>query len=802
MSKKIIEFSAKLNTGDFEKAFTNLKSRIENISGSYATSRASNQLRERLQGMGLIPPTTQDQNKFVQQENLRKRALAEVEREAQKQFRSAERLERLEEKKKNRLQEMRRIQNVSFEEEIEHKKKIIKLEQDIGRIQELRNSRIMGAGVAADQAQAMRRPGWFTGGDKSWSPGFGIPAVGGIVGSMAGPLLGMAGTGLALSRGVAGIRRYYANQPFEIMAAQGAAATGMANFSGLNSVYSGQGSNFFFGSPERQAAINAANQYAKQMNMSAAIERGAGSAKSGLLSGALSGLPGGSFVGAAAGYASQVLPSIWNSPDKWLAIQAAAGSSTAAGKLDQLELARTFQMAQQAEVAEREKNPLKWRARENYEQNWRSDFDMQRRLGLSDASLFGERIFDQGSGKTTIEGGILSTGLNAGLTREEIMGSMGQILSAGGSTRAARGLGILGAQAGRAGLEGNTNIARLSGLAGDAASTESAFRRLLGEGVKQGLDGSEFRQENNKFQEILAATILTTGFSGEKSINRTADLMGSFVADKTMAGLQGAQSAFSLVDTLTKGNEGVNAQIRGAKIMNNYGYADLGAKSFLQNAGINSITEENPRVQNLFEQAISAGAINISDYGSREEALSAFTSGLRRDVGSSMIVGAETNKIAESLRGQYKELSAQGLPYSEIEKRMGSELGALSNALSLDIGTDRYENLSEQAKRSLNQFTLGGDFGNMGRLLESETGKVSSQLAQGTPSLGQAELEGVARTQKLVNDQFVSMIDAMEKAAESAKKMTSEILETAIKFQQQQNNNSVPQTIPTAGKSR
>ena len=796
MSKKIIEFSAKLNTGDFEKAFTNLKSRIENISGSYATSRASNQLRERLQGMGLIPATAQDQNKMNQQENLRKRALAEVEREAQKQYRSAERLERLEEKKKTRLQEMRRMQNVAFEDEIEHKKKILKLEQDIGRIQELRNSRIMGAGAAADQAQAMRAPGWFTGGNKTWSPGFGIPAVGGMVGAMAGPVLGALAAGGLAANTYAGVRRYYANEPFQIAQAQGAAAQGMDQFSGLNCIFSGQNSQFAFGQRERSIGINAANEYAKSMNMSSAIERGKRSASIGAMIGSAVPIPGSGLLGAGAGYLSEVIPGIKNSANKWLAIQSAFGSEEAAGKLDQLELARTFERAQEREASERAKDPLRWKTREFHDQTWRQNYDLQRRLGINDAGLFGERVFDPGTGVTTVEGGILNNALNAGVTREEFFNSISGVLSAGGSTRAARGFGTLGGQASRAGMDNaNQNFARLSSLMGDFSSTEAAFKRLLGEGVRVGLDGSEFRQENNKFQEILTGAVLSTGLMGQDSVGRTAGMLGGFVSSNTMVGLQGAQNAYNLFESLSKGEEGVNAQIRGATIMDKYGYADMGSKMFLQNIGVSGITEDSPEMAYLYDQAKKSGY---------EGSFSDYVSQAREDIGSSTIVSSKTQGILNEVGSNYRAAIESGMSPEEARKSMISDFGKAQVAIGADVGTSKfYGNMSSADRTAFTDFQLRGDVTGAEKLKEKYTKRADEMLTEGTPSLGQSELEGVARSQKLVNEQLVTMKDSLDAAAESAKKLTKETLELSIRFNNLQNNNATGQriNIPTAGKS-
>lgn len=773
MAKKIIEFSAKLDTAAFEKAFQSLNQKIQNVSQPYASSKAGNMLRERMQSLGLVAPSAQDSNRIREQENLRKRTLAEMEREAQKQYRSAERLAQLEEKKKIRLDEMRKNQNVAFDEELKHKQKILKLEEDIAKIQAARQGRMNAASTAADSVEEMRtrkRNGLLTiGGDSGWSPGFGIPKIGGALGAAA---LG-AGSAYAMAAGVGRAQRYMAGRPFELLQAQGGIGQGMAQLSGLNQIYSGQGSDMFFGGPERQRAIAMANQYHSKTSMTgriASASKAADNVRSDMPFGFV--LPGMAYLGG-------VLPGIASSPDKLDAAMAAMGSSSAAGRLSQLEMARTVQMAQEAETAERDKNPLKWLARQSFRENMGADFSMQTRIGLGDIGMYGQ-------------GGFLDAGMNAGLTRGEIMGSADAIIGGGGSTRAARSLSTLTGQANRAGIGSAAgSIAALSGLMGDAGSTETAFKRLLGEGVRQGLDGSEFRQENSRFQEILATTVAATGLGGVDTAGRTAGMLGSMISDRSMAGISGAQTAYGLIEDLTKGEEGVNAQIRGATIMDQYGYLDLGGKSFLQNAGISSLTEDNPRLRAVYEQAKSSGDATGS--------FSDFVAQVREDMGSSMTVNAGTREAMDKYRSAYSGFTSRGMSQEQIGQQ--PETGQLLNALALDIGSTRFNGMNAKAQSSFASFVGRGNFGGAMGLLDGEGAAVDSRLASGTPSVAQSELQGVARSQKLVNDQFVEMIGSMEKAADSMKKLNRETFELMTRIENMQTSGAVMQRIPEAGKA-
>jgi hypothetical protein len=767
VSKKIIEFSAKLNTDNFEKKISELNKKLETMTNPYSSMKTTNAVRERMQSMGLIAPNSQDESRMRQQETLRKRTVSELEREAQKQYRDLERISKLEDGRKKKLEEIKKIKTDTFNDEIAKSRQIEAQEKRLLEVTQKRAALQQGILNTTDQIsqinEGKRKMGLFSGGDHTYS----VPGTGGLLrlGGMAG-MLGVAGATIAgLSATAAGATRFIAQRPIDRALAEAQLAQGTMNISGASSLFQGNLTDFMYANPERQKAIGRVEQFSKLMDT-----QRAGGARDLSRRSPLELSP------------QQAIESLGGGPNPFYDAFRAPSGARFESFLDSLGLAsetqkehlKTFEdkrrvdMIIQQTEAEKQKDPFKWQTREAFSAQRAQHFELQKRLGMSDDFL---------------EQSFLMKNTNLGLTREEIMSGAQGIMGAGGSTRASRDLAGLAAQAQRSGITSASQvIGRLSGLSGDATLTENNFKRMMGESVKLGLDTSEFRLENNKFQEVLAATIATTGMGGADTAARISSTFGQFLSDKSMVGIEGAKSAFDLFNQMTAGNEGVGAQVRGAMILSKHNYLDSGSKITLQSMSLNDMTEDNPVMHHMYEQAKASGF---------EGSLSEYISQLRKDKASSFTTRADTDKLIEKFQSK-----------SEITE---SDRGELTTQLRQDLG-ERLDRLGVSGQRSLvSYFEKGGDMSGVQDEIDRISGSLGAEaINKGTPSTAQSELEVLARSQTFVTGQFSQMRVQIDELSESLKKVDFaefiKMLEAQARISQGQMG--AKQTIPTGGKSQ
>jgi hypothetical protein len=119
-------------------------------------------------------------------------------------------------------------------------------------------------------------------------------------------------------------------------------------------------------------------------------------------------------------------------------------------------------------------------------------------------------------------------GTEAGFTRDMTRDMMISILGAGGSTRAARELAprALMYQRDYDITNANQLLGRISGTIGGAVQSEQSLIRILAEGQKQGLDKSEFREENRKFTQSVADAVYRVGARDEFGAGGVAAIRG------------------------------------------------------------------------------------------------------------------------------------------------------------------------------------------------------------------------------------------------------------------------------------
>ena len=238
--------------------------------------------------------------------------------------------------------------------------------------------------------------------------------------------------------------------------------------------------------------------------------------------------------------------------------------------------------------AQQKENPLKNLAVNYLQDRYKSDQQAQRMMGLTDNQLYGGRGLMQGANQ-------------AGFTGDMAIEQARAIQGAGGSTRG-MGNATLGLKAQRGfDLTNSASIlGTISGGAGDAASSERIFKRILEEGVKNGLDKSEAVEELRRFSQTTAEIVAKTGaVTGED----TSRIMENFSRFQNTGGIptlreqEGAKAAYQEYQGMSAETGGRGGAMQFASMMKN-GLGKIGPKAMgsLMEMPEEDLTETNDRV--------------------------------------------------------------------------------------------------------------------------------------------------------------------------------------------------------------
>ena len=223
----------------------------------------------------------------------------------------------------------------------------------------------------------------------------------------------------------------------------------------------------------------------------------------------------------------------------------------------------------------------------------------QRLLGLSDTEYFGP-------------GGFAKSATSAGFTPEMMAGMAAQMRAAGASTRGMRQLSKLGLQAER-GFDltnAGTVLGRISGIAGGTdvgiSQTEQVFKRILKEGVKLGIDGSDFREEQRKFADITSQLIYESSAKTEDQATSVAREFTRFLGEKpTTKELTDATTAYQKWQAGTAETSGRGGTLQFAGLLSaGLGKTGFGGIATLMELEESQLSPTNPLV---IAEAIKSG---------------------------------------------------------------------------------------------------------------------------------------------------------------------------------------------------
>jgi hypothetical protein len=241
-------------------------------------------------------------------------------------------------------------------------------------------------------------------------------------------------------------------------------------------------------------------------------------------------------------------------------------------------------------------------------------------------------------------------------------------------------------------------IGTLSGAVGSASETESVLKKVLTDSVRLGLDKSEFAAENRKFNQMATEIIVRSGARDAAGAGLVSERFSGFVAEKTMAGLEGARSAFSLKELLSSQGGGARGVMQAAALMKNPMFKGLSPMemSAVMNMKPSEILAGNPEVEALYEKARSIpGNENLTYEDFKKELARTKSEGVLSPLLST-----------EKLRNELKAM-AQGKTSEELmqDKEFRVKFGRFRTELR--NVTEGFSNLSEQGKTSFAFAELG-----------------------------------------------------------------------------------------------
>lgn len=767
--KKTIEFHARLNHQEFDQQIQQLQQKLKNSQFSDANRNAiTSNIQQKLAQSGISTGTTN-----TQVEQQQKNALRELDRFIKEQYKQATMLNKAIDERARKIDQLRKMEKESLNDEtkkLEIQKQMNQLEnqkqtlqkQHMQHMQTVNESVNQRNNIRANSVSPQSAPlegldrltnAYRTGGIRGAGRAF--TRMSGGLGSLGMGALSVAGTGVAMAdpliRSMAADQRNYTF-------AQGSAIGGISN---TGDIYNNNlASTMYYGS-ERSAALKTSldklgkTQFADSYTSPLASVAGI-AGKTALGFGIGTAVPViGNTLGAVGGFAKGVYD-VAADPRSRYAMGAAFGHKGSRQKLEGMQYSEFVSDFNSTLEAEKNKDPVKRMAEERYQATRERNLQVQRSMGMSDFDMYGT-------------GGMLQSGYGMGFREEDTIGAAQGILGAGGSTRSATANNVLANQLSkRMNLTNSSQvIGGISRNLGGGVETENATIKVLAEGMRLGLDKSEFAAEQRKFAEMTVSAIQS---SGAMSVTGAAEAAASFAAfggNNTMAGLQGMQAAQGFFDSATSSTGNPRGAIFASKIMSN---PELKGLSFdtqktLSELPDSQITSDSPFIKNAAEEA-----------GKTPEEIVKILKGVKAD---SVLIRSGSEKLRSKVQKKYSDMKASGMSEEEIttslqgDKDMNKLLTSLGTEDSNFVGLDNAGKYSVGMKLA-RQDMSSDDYEEMARAKASSTDP--------TGRVGDASNEAIAKQQEIVNNNFLKMKDALNDAAEAAKNMTERALSMHIRF--------------------
>lgn len=593
--KKELLISAKFDTSDFDKSVETMQKKLKDIYAPADQIRMQQQTAQRLQGMGMGAAMSSPGQEAFKRSSMQERR--ELDRAIADEARGQEKLGKVIAKRLEILKELQTKQKETIkgsQEELTIKEKIARVEENTAKMRETYKQRDQvlnqmmdlkekntpqglerlmsaykggGVGGVATAAQRMIKA----------SPGAFLGGVGGVIGGLGA----LTSAGAEMYRDVKGM-------PIRSDISMGNAVQGTLG-KDVNNIYSRRTAFEQFFQPERQKAagqaleMNRANQSADKWSLGGNLAAIGG--------GALSTATGVGTIGGIAAMGKGLYGLATDERQRAL-LMSKMGSSSGTERYNSLLAEEMSKNYQNSYEAQKNQNPFKVAAGQEYEQNFQRNLDAQRSMGIGNEQFYAK-------------GGFLDKNIKGGFTNDQAVGMANSITGSGGSSRSAFDNALMGNQMQRNMDLTNSGqiLGSISGGVGGAEGTRQATIKVLAEGMRLGLDDSKFAEENRRFTAAAAEVIGRSGAKTETDFERLSKTFGSFQTEQTNQGVAAGQGAYQRYQENSGSTTGPRGVMRAAAMMQDKDLSKLNTvdKQALMGFEENQLTENNMVVQRAAE---------------------------------------------------------------------------------------------------------------------------------------------------------------------------------------------------------
>lgn len=801
--RKELTISARFDTSDFDRSVEQMQRKLKEIYAPADMVRAQSMTSQRLQGMGLggnlSQPSQEQYQRATQQSRRELDALIREQALGQEKLGKmiVNRIDKLKE-----LQEQQKKLVKGSQEELEIKEKIAKVEANSFRQKESYRQRDAALNQLLDAKERARPEGIerllqaFKGG-----------GVGGLVTAAGRMLSTPGGAGSALSA-IGGAMRtgadIYRDHSAGRVKTEVAMGNAMDNTMGrdIANIYNRRTAFEMVFSNERARAAQIAlqNLQARQTadklalggNL-ASIAGGGLLAQSGAKKGALAGTaagaviagiptlgigaPEGAAIGRIAGTVIGAAPGVYMAgkglgnlllDERQRSLLLSRVSDTAKNRYQSMNMEQLGEDAVSVYEGLKKQDPVKKASTEWFEKNLMRNLQAQRSLGLRNYDLYGRQ--DGTSEGFYGSNGFLKSITNAGFTDDMGLEMSSGILGAGGSTRMARNSAFgLQMQRGLNLTNAGQVLGTLSGSLGTSHATEQSVIKIVAEGMKRGLNDSEFAEENRRFTQVVSEIIASSGASTKEDSGRIANTFGNFLAENTTAGINAAKSAYEEYQQTSSATTGPRGVMRAAFMLRNKNLSKLSpmTQQSLMQIPEKDFNPDNPLIRNAAREASAKTGTNVTPEA---------------------IIG-DLNRAAESAENRYveaddaanivaKELKEKGFTsfnledYNKLSPKGQAAFDKLVSIRSADRGYTTQRQVTSGALGDINRragLEVPED-------IQRDRESIIDKKAKGkTGQLEDKYIEAMAKDSDFILRNFDTLRSTLSNAAEAASSFTDEV---------------------------
>jgi hypothetical protein len=560
---KQIKIRAVLDNSDFDSQIQKLEQKLSRLQRSSSS---------------LDPSSRAGQYAAKTYEDFRKESVSDTQKKFDVNERSLERLNRALDTQKRKYEEIQNIkrQGLQYDKEQE-----TLLNNRIQKLEQASRNRVLGLGEQQNILSQFGQ-GQGQGGQNSGFGGF-QQGIGGGISGFASLLSTLAGSAIlkgGFNVASTAYEEFGVTRPKRIQQYRGQALKGAGRE--MEEMAEGRGSERYAFAGERSDAFSMAmKQRSMQSNLD--LIKGVG----GGLAGGLAGAGTGAFLGAKGGAAlgSMVVPGLGTALGGTAggilggAAGFMGGAFLGAGergrsrmfdeeRYNKMSMAEMMQNREQIEASLIAQNPSKRIARKAFTGSLNNMVDLQRQTGMrSDTDMYGRNpdIEEMLSGKSGTKGFLqnqMESGQSMGgrnLQQSVIENQVRALYQAGGQTNSSQLAGTAGGINRQFGVNNSAQV--MGGISGQGGlgvqATEDAYKRLMIEAVKMGVDTSKMPQEMQRMTH-MTAQLATQGGGFSKLAAETASMgVGGFSKGEISA----AGTAFQEFQTTSKDAAGYEGQL-------------------------------------------------------------------------------------------------------------------------------------------------------------------------------------------------------------------------------------------------